>query len=132
MKKTFFVMALLVGATITSLQATEGAKEIETASLYGVKTNPVKKINSFCMAIVKGDLDTVKKMIQFGESVNKTSNGKTPLMYAARYNRVEIIQLLLKNGAEVETKDKLGHKAVDYAKISKAFAAEEILEKVAK
>lgn len=131
MRKTIFMMALIVGASFTTANATENNKE-STPSTYKVEVTNVTKINSFCVAIAKGDFDTVKKMIEFGENVNKTSNGKTPLMYAARFNRVEIIKLLLENGAKVDIKDNQGHTAVDYAKISKALDAKKVLENASK
>ena len=131
MKKTILMIALIVGASFTTANATE--RNIESAKTSNkVTVTKIVKVNPFCVAISKGDFETVKKMIQFGEIVNKTSNGKTPLMYAARYNRVKIINLLLENGAEVDIKDKGGRTAVDYAKISKALKAKKILENASK
>ncbi|MBC8753485.1 ankyrin repeat domain-containing protein [Kordia sp. YSTF-M3] len=130
MKKTIFMIALIVGASFTTANATEGNNETATSNEVTVTT--VVKVNPFCIAIAKGDFDTVKKMIQFGENVNKTSNGKTPLMYAARYNRVEIASLLLKNGAKLDSKDKNGHTAIDYAKLSKALDVKKVLVEASK
>ncbi|WP_298512441.1 ankyrin repeat domain-containing protein [uncultured Kordia sp.] len=131
MRKTIFMIALIVGASFTTANATEGNNESVNLT-NKVTVTKIAKVNSFCIAIAKGDFDTVKKMIQFGENVNKTSNGKTPLMYAARYNRVEIINLLLENGAKVDAKDNDGRTAVDYAKISKALQAKKVLENASK
>jgi ankyrin repeat protein len=125
MRKTIFMIALLVGASFTTANATEGNNE--TANTPEVTVTKVVKVNPFCIAIAKGDFDTVKKMIQFGENVNKSSNGKTPLMYAARYNRVEIASLLLENGAKLNSKDKAGHTAIDYAESSNAKDVKKIL-----
>lgn len=72
------------------------------------------------MSIVKGDLETVKKLIDLGADVNASSNGMTPVMYAAKYNRVEILDLLIKEGAELKTRSEKGLNAMDYAKRSKA------------
>ncbi len=52
------------------------------------------ELNSFCKAIVQGDYEAVKKMIELGEDINQKSLGKTPAIYAARYNKVEILKLL--------------------------------------
>jgi len=127
MRKTIFMIALIVGASFTTANATEGNNE--TANTSEVTVTKVVKVNPFCIAIAKGDFDTVKKMIQFGENVNKSSNGKTPLMYAARYNRVEIVSLLLKNGAKLTSKDKDGQTAIDYATAANAKDVEKILAK---
>jgi ankyrin repeat protein len=82
-----------------------------------------------CAAIVKGDLETVKKFIEYGADVNQSSDGVTPLMLAARFNHVEIVKLLLEKGASIETKDEKGYTAIEYAKMSKATAALELLKK---
>jgi len=46
------------------------------------------------------------------------SNGRTPLMYAARYQRLTAVRLLLKHGANTKAKDKGGMTALDLAKSS--------------
>jgi len=76
-----------------------------------------------CTAIMKGDLATVKKFVEYGSNVNEPSKGLTPLMFAARYNRVEIIKYLLENGAKVNAQDEYGHSALYYAESSKATDA---------
>lgn len=85
-------------------------------------------VNPFCMAIVKGDADTVKKLIELGSDVNEKSEGMTPLMYAARYNRVDIMKLLIKNGAKIKTRDGKGYTAMKFAKIANAEEAVALLK----
>ena len=80
-------------------------------------------------AISKGDLETVKKFIEYGADVNEISNGMTPLMIAARYNKVEIIKLLLSKGAHVNKKDEKGFTALKYAELSNANEAIQLLKK---
>jgi ankyrin repeat protein len=82
------------------------------------------------MAIVKGDLEIVKKLIELGSDVNEKSDGMTPLMYAARYNRTDIIKVLVKNGANIKTRDKKGNTAMKFAKLSNAQDAVALLEKL--
>ncbi|WP_430409858.1 ankyrin repeat domain-containing protein [Kordia sp.] len=124
MKKTIFMIALIVGASFTTANATENSNETVTNK---VEVTKISKVNPFCVAIAKGDFDTVKQMIQFGENVNKRSNGKTPLMYAARYNRVKIASLLLNNGARLTPKDDNGQNAIDYAESAKAKEVKKVL-----
>lgn len=44
-------------------------------------------------AIIRGDIESVKKFIAYGADVNQKSNGMSPLMIAARYNKVAIIKI---------------------------------------
>lgn len=125
MRKAIFMIALIVGASFTTANATENNNE--TVNTNEVTVTKIVKVNPFCVAIAKGDFDTVKRMIQFGENVNRTSNGKTPLMYAARYNRVKIASLLLENGARLTPKDENGQTAIDYAESAKANDVKKIL-----
>lgn len=86
-------------------------------------------VSPFCMAIVKGDIETVKKLIELGVDVNQRSNGMTPAMFAARYNKCEILQLLIKNGANLKLKHSTtGHTALKIAELSNASKAQKIIE----
>ncbi|MFV8344208.1 ankyrin repeat domain-containing protein [Flavobacterium sp. XS2P39] len=76
-----------------------------------------------CVAICKGDINLVKKLIDYGADVNEKSNGLTPLMMAARYNKVEIIKLLLAKGAQIKEKNDIGITALKYAELSNAKEA---------
>ncbi|MHA7059929.1 ankyrin repeat domain-containing protein [Aquimarina sp. M1] len=90
----------------------------------------LSKADPFIMAIIKGDFDAVVKMIEEGANVNLRSEGKTPLMYAARYNRVDIIRLLVGKGAYVQAKDKNGNTAMKFAQLSNAKEAAAVLEEL--
>ena len=80
------------------------------------------------VAISKGDIETVKKVIEEGININKKFNGMTPLMYAARYNKVEIIEYLLQKGAKLDIKDDQGFTALKHAELSNAIEAIAILK----
>jgi len=69
-------------------------------------------------------------MIELGSDVNQKSLGMTPLMYAARYNRVEIMKLLIDEGANVKTRDKKGYTAMKFAELSNAKEAVALLKEV--
>lgn len=79
-------------------------------------------------AVAKGDLEAVKKFIEYGADINEKSNGLTPLMIAARYNKVEIVKFLLSKGANRNEKDENGFTALKYAEISNAKEAIEFLK----
>lgn len=60
--------------------------------------------------VKEGDLKNISKVLQ-----NKTANvntinesGYTPLMFAAYYNQLEVIQFLLEKGAEINLESKYG------------------------
>ena len=96
-----------------------------------VKTE-ITSVSPFCISIAKGDFEMVKKMIELGTEVNKVSKGMTPLMYAARYNRVDIIKLLVENGAKLNAKDKKGFNAIKYAEQAGAKEAKMLLTELKK
>ena len=120
-KLVIFALAM----TISTAFANFNADENESSQ---VEQTVIAKVSPFCMAIVKGDVDMVKKMISLGADVNKFSKGMAPVMYAARYNRVEILKVLVRNGADIYVKDKLGNTALQYAELANAFDAMLFLE----
>ena len=80
------------------------------------------------VAVSKGDLETIKKFVEYGADVNEKSNGMSPLMIAARYNKVEIIKFLLSKGAHLNEKDENGFNALKYAELSNANEAIQLLK----
>ena len=80
------------------------------------------------IAISKGDIEVVKKFIEYGVDVNQKSNGMSPLMIAARYNKVEIIKILLSTGANLDAKDEKGYTALKHAELSHANEAIQFLK----
>ncbi|RTY90580.1 ankyrin repeat domain-containing protein [Flavobacterium sp. GT3R68] len=96
---------------------------------------PIQKVITFdkatplAVAISKGEVELVKKFIEYGADVNETSNGMTPLMIAARYNNVEIIKILLASGAKAGATNERGYTALKYAELSQAKEAIALLKK---
>lgn len=80
-------------------------------------------------AIRKGDIETVKKFIEYGADINQVSDELTPLMTAARYNKTEIIKILLSNGADSKIKNEKGFTALKYAELSNATDAVALLKR---
>jgi ankyrin repeat protein len=118
MKTTFAGVAVIALLSVSPLHATdrEGAVLSEPARIE----NSIREISPFCKAILNGDLQTVEKMIALGENVNRKSLGRTPLIYAARYNQAEIAQTLLEHGADPNIRCDKGYSAIQYAERSKA------------
>ena len=84
------------------------------------------KIKMCCRA------ETVKKLIELGEDVNQKSLGRAPIHYAARYNRAEVLKVLIENGADLKKRCDKGMTAIKYAKMSHADEALAVLEEAMK
>jgi len=86
---------------------------------------------SFCTACIKGDVSRVKKMIKRGVDINDDGMARTttPLMCASRNGHVEIVNLLVENGADIDFKDPMNCTALYYAVSSEHVEIIEILLK---
>jgi ankyrin repeat protein len=121
MKKSIVYLGMaLVTFTNVALASNGESGTAEISTSYVV-------ITPLCTAISKGDVNVVKKFIEYGANVNERSNDMTPLMMAARYNNIEIIEYLLSNGADINVKNESGFTALKYATISNAKEAEALL-----
>jgi ankyrin repeat protein len=125
MKKTI-IYAGLAFVAFTNIALAKHATTTPIFLSTGIVANEVTPL---CNAIFKGDIATVKKFIEYGADVNETFNGMTPLMIAARYNKVEILKLLIEKGANTQAKDNRGFTALQYAQLSNATEAVAILKK---
>jgi len=116
MKKTILTVAACM-LMVTGLKA-----ETRTSNDLLIATPLIEKteINSFCKAIMQGDIDTVKRLIELGEDVNQKSLGMTPAIFAARYNKAEILEVLITHGADLTIKSNNGWAIEKYAKLSNA------------
>ncbi|MFC4096336.1 ankyrin repeat domain-containing protein [Euzebyella saccharophila] len=125
MKKTILSAALVCLAFSTGLEANASDKGNEGVVIENIKN---LEVSSFCKAIMQGDIDTVKKLIDLGEDINQKSLGMTPAIYAARYNKAEILQLLIDNGANLKIKSDKGYSVKKYAELSNATEALQVIE----
>ena len=126
MKKSIIYLSFALVALFSNVAtATASGSHV---SKFGLVTK-YKNTTPLAAAVAKGDLDAVKKFIEYGADVNEKSNGMTPLMVAARYNQVEIINFLLENGANAKTVNESGLTALKYAKLSNAQEAAVVIEK---
>ena len=58
------------------------------------------------IACIKGDLERVRQLIQEGQDVNRGNRfGWTPLMLAALNGHDQVVQELIRAGADVNGKD---------------------------
>lgn len=112
MKKTIIISAIALCFSIVNVNAKTTTENLSTSNY-----EYFFKVNSFCVSIAKGDLETVQKLIVRGADVNEKSNGMTPAMYAAKFNRTEILKLLIFHGADLKAKCDKKKTALDYAEL---------------
>jgi hypothetical protein len=68
------------------------------------------------LSCMKGFQETVTHLLDLGASINLADyEGNTPLHYAASYNHLLIVQLLIERGCSFATKNNFGFTAADYA-----------------
>jgi ankyrin repeat protein len=125
MKKSIIYLGVALIATTGVLSASN----LSSFSNISYEVTTPETASPLSIAICKGDLNSVKKFIEYGTDVNEKSNGMSPLMVAARYNKVEIIKLLLSKGANLKAEGESGFTALKYAELSNAHEAIELLKK---
>jgi ankyrin repeat protein len=124
MKKTIVLSAIALCFSVATINA-------ETTNNFENTTDKVEVLDSspFHLSIVKGDLETVKKLIELGADVNEKWNGLTPAMYAAKFNRTDVLNVLIESGANLKTKCDKGHTALEYAEMSNAQDTKSVIKK---
>tara|TARA_R110000765_G_scaffold18430_1_gene49341 strand:- start:1347 stop:1733 length:387 start_codon:yes stop_codon:yes gene_type:complete len=121
--KIFFFLSLFV---VVGTYANISNKMISSEQI----TSTFKEeISSLCKAAMQGDVEKVRSLIALGEELNKKSLGLTPAMYAARYNRAEVLKVLLLNGANLNIKSEKGYTAKEYATMSNATDVLAVIDK---
>ena len=124
MKKSIFTFALALVLTSGIATASEAHPSLSNSSEYPVEKLAALNLNSLCKAIIAGNYDMVTQLIQMGEDINQKSLGKTPAMYAARYNKVDVLKLLVAKGADLSIKsDGDRYTAKKFAELSNAKEA---------
>jgi len=119
MKKTTAILALVFALTLgTNVNANNDINPTTTSNANISKA--IGSTSPFCLAIVKGDLELVKKMVNLGERLDKKSNGMLPVHFAARYNKVEILKFLVANGAKLNKDCNKGYSVKKHAELSSA------------
>jgi len=122
---------IYLGLALTIFSNVAMASPVSASSTAPIR-NEYSNATPLAVAIAKGDVTSVKAFISYGADINEKSNDMTPLMLAARYNQVAIINLLLQNGASVKVTNSKSFNALKYAKLSNAAAAAEALSAAAK
>lgn len=117
MKKSILICLSLGTLTLSGAYANSSAINGIAEEVVVSKND---NISSLCKAAMQGDVEKVRSLIATGESVNEKSLGMTPAMYAARYNKAEVMKVLLLNQANLNIKSDQGYTVKEYAEMSKA------------
>ncbi|MDQ1097761.1 MULTISPECIES: ankyrin repeat domain-containing protein [Chryseobacterium] len=72
--------------------------------------------NLLALAIKMKSVNIFQKLIDEKADLEKICDGKSPLMFAAKYGDLKMVKKLLESGAKKETKNNKGLTALDYAK----------------
>lgn len=130
MKKSIIAFGIVFSLVATNLSANNGPDKPLVKKNLKIEKTSIKDLTPLSIAVVKGNFDTTKKFLEFGSDINQKSGAMamTPLMYAARYNKVELMKLLVANGANVKAKSKIGATALKYAKAANAHGAVKYLK----
>ncbi|GEN67511.1 MULTISPECIES: ankyrin repeat domain-containing protein [Chryseobacterium] len=80
------------------------------------------------LTIKMNSKEVFQKLIDEKADIEKACDGKTPLMFAAKYGNTELLKKLLINGAKKDTKTEKGYTALDYAKKYEKPEAVKLLE----
>ena len=125
MKKTIVIIASLGILSVSGAYANTNLKgDTDSVKVSLVNDN----ISSLCKAAMQGDVEKVRSLIATGESVNEKSLGMTPAMFAARYNKAEVLQMLIDHGANLKIRSNQGFSVKKYAELSNATDALAVLE----
>ena len=72
-----------------------------------------------------GEIDDISQAVDAGVNLNvRNKNGAAPLMFAAKENTAEAVELLIKAGADVNAQDNSGNTALIYAA---AYSSEDVI-----
>lgn len=126
MKKTVIILALALGFSISNVNATN------TILTSGVEVIKPVEVSPLCKAVATGDMVAVKKLIKSGANVNEKSNGMMPIHYAAKYNRVDMIKVLITAGSKIHEVCDKGFTPLRHAEKSKAKDAALFLKRFKK
>jgi ankyrin repeat protein len=73
-------------------------------------------ITDLMLAASRGDTDGVRRLIKANEEINAQDIfGNTALLYAVRGGHADVVELLLRHGADIRIKNNLGYDCLDSA-----------------
>lgn len=127
MRNSAVILALIIGFSIFNLNASEEISA-SNSEIYLQTT----EVSPLCKAVATGNVEEVERLLRNGVDVNAKSNGMMPIHYAAKYNRVELIKVLITAGSKIHEACDKGFTALRYAENAKANDAALFLKRFKK
>lgn len=115
MKKSVIILAVALAMSTSVLNASNIRQVVKDPI-----DSPAYEVSSLHYAVCAGDIESVKKLIAYGSNLNKVIRDMSPLMLAARFNKFEIVEILLASGANPRIENEKGLRAIHYAEYAKA------------
>ncbi|UTN03118.1 ankyrin repeat domain-containing protein [Flavobacterium bizetiae] len=115
MKKSVIILAVALAMSTSVLNASNIRQVVKDPI-----DSPAYEVSSLHYAVCAGDIESVKKLIAYGANLNKVIRDMSPLMLAARFNKFEIVEILLASGANPRIENEKGLRAIHYAEYAKA------------
>lgn len=106
-----------MGFSLLEYATRRGDKDFVKQILARLDTDKKSSLGSLNEASAKGDVETLKILVDSGFDVNEQSDwsSETPLMKAAYYGKLPAVKYLLDNGADVKARDSRGNTALLHA-----------------
>lgn len=128
MKKSISILALALSLIVPTVNAST----VDHLPTPTVVINKEAKVSALCKAAATGNITAVKQLLKNGVDINQKSNGMMPIHYAARFNRVDVIKVLITEGSEIHKSCDNGLTAVQHAEKTNAKEAAQFLKRFKK
>ena len=117
------------GVTIESYNEYEEKIDLKKGDVAMIQINYYPYPSEYLWAIAEDDTEKIVSLIKKGRNINKISCVEyyTPLMYAMEFEKLEIAELLLKNGANPDICDRYGDSLLHTAVHSKSLEKVKLL-----
>ncbi len=117
------------GSSVASIDllptgAKTSVRQSELKNTKAVSKPKTKKVNIWSAAS-KGDLETIQSAIESGIDINTPSKGYTPLNLAVGNGHLDVVELLVENGANLKSRDPM-----DFAPLHTCIASAQIKGKM--
>ncbi|MCY0970313.1 ankyrin repeat domain-containing protein [Chryseobacterium wangxinyae] len=129
MKKLFLAISMIAFSFLSAQELSTEHKQMlkyddagnftKLVSKENINTCYRNEENSYSLLALSIKLNSKKvfqKLLDDKADLEKVCDGKTPLMFAAKYGNAEFAKKLLENGAKKGAKTEKGYTALDYAK----------------